>query len=161
MAMVAAIVTTDTEVFFLGIEGRADTRPIDDLSCVIRQCLPSHGMSNMLRNANPASGFLPRIRGKIRVIQLVVDRLPEAEAQQRACVSSRPSHLLDGDAASEVRHCVVQNEADVQQAEQPGVCRCTGTVRGGVGRGLDLLVAVLSWVLELLVGLTLPTISAH
>jgi len=51
---------------------------------------------------------------------------------------------------------MVQQEAYIKKAEEPGTGRCTRLVKNGVCSGLDCLKTMFSRVLVLLVWLTLP-----
>jgi hypothetical protein len=54
------------------------------------------------------------------------------------------------------RESVVQNEAHIHQAKEPTISRSTGLVENSVAESLHCLVSPFSWVLVLLVWLTLP-----
>jgi hypothetical protein len=51
---------------------------------------------------------------------------------------------------------VVQKKTDVQEAQQPEIRGRTGPVKNGVGDRLKGLIPTLTWILVLLVWLTLP-----
>ena len=58
------------------------------------------------------------------------------------------------------RDGMVQDEANIHEAEKPHLCGQTGAVHDCVSHHLDLLVLMLSGILVLLVGLALPVADA-
>jgi hypothetical protein len=52
---------------------------MDILEGVTHQNLKGHGMSDRLADTDEMSAFLTRVRWKVTVIKLVVDRFPEVE----------------------------------------------------------------------------------
>jgi hypothetical protein len=52
--------------------------------------------------------------------------------------------------------CVVEDNTDIHQAQQPTVGRGAGAVKDGIAHAFDHLVAPFGWVLVLMVWFTLP-----
>ena len=120
-------------------------------------------MPNMFSDANPKTTLLMRVRRKVGIINLVIDRLIALKLKQGAYIRSRASENLKQDGTiKSLGSSMVEDEADVHQAQQQPAEICWGTdmVKNGIGDCLDSLVTAFCRVLMLLMGFTLPVTNA-
>ena len=110
-------------------------------------------MADMFSDANNVALEFGGGGGEIRIVQLVVNFFPEVEAEERTDIRGGTSEALHGDPIDGSAEGVVEEEAGIHKAEEPGVWWSTGPIKDDIGGGLDHLDAPFSRVLVLLVWL--------
>ena len=108
-----------------------------------------------------ANGFWG-VRGEsLAVVEFVVHFLIEVEAEEGTAVDGGTSEASHWDPIDGGIEGVVQEVADIQEAEEPGVGWSASSVKDDVDSLLQLLDASFHGVLELFVGLTEPSPNQH
>ena len=139
------------------LKGRADTRAVDKLLCLVSKDLEGKYMPNMFGNTNKTTTFFRRVGREGSIINLVVDRFPPMEAEDRTDIRGNAIKGLQGNTIDCWVVGVVKDVGDILQTEKPGIRWATGTVHQSVAFILHILVTALKLVLMLLVSFTLPT----
>jgi len=99
---------------------------------------------------------LAKFRREVGVINLVVNLFSKMKSEEGAHINSGTNGMLQGNTINGSTVLgVVQEKADIKGAKQPSACRGTSTIKDGVGSSLDSLKMLYSWILVLLIGLTL------
>ena len=93
----------------------------------------------------------------MRFNHFVVYLLPKEEPEKNTYVNGNTIKEGQGNGAcSSVIH-TVEEKANVLEAEEPSVRRCTCAIHNAVCHAFDGIVPPFGWVLLLLVGFTLPS----
>jgi hypothetical protein len=68
-----------SKVLIVQIKSQSDIGSMDYLESVVRQNFKGHGVPNRFADTDEMSAFLTRVRWKVIVVKLVVDRFPEVK----------------------------------------------------------------------------------
>ena len=90
---------------------------VDNLLCINCEDLVSHGMPNIFSNTNHMTKCLTRVRGEVRIINLVVNLLPKMELEEGANIHSGTSSTLQRDTINGSTVGVVPEKADIEKAK--------------------------------------------